>query len=96
MCSGRVAPEFVLQAFAAGADGVLVVGCLDGSCHYKTGNVNARKRMALLKTILTPLGIEPARVHLAGVGSDDPEGLARIVADMVETARRLGPLARNS
>jgi F420-non-reducing hydrogenase iron-sulfur subunit len=95
MCSGRVAPEFVLQAFAAGADGVLVVGCTDGSCHYKTGNVNALKRTALLKATLAPLGIEPDRVRLAGVGADDPKGLARIVAEMVETVRRLGPPPRN-
>ena len=95
MCSGRVAPEFILQAFAAGADGVLVAGCLDGSCHYKNGNVTTLKRMAVLKTVLTPLGIDSERVRRAGIGADDAKGLARVVSDLVETVRRLGPQPRS-
>ena len=95
MCSGRVAPEFILQAFAAGADGVLVIGCLDGNCHYKKGNVIARKRMALLKTILDPLGIHHDRVRIAGIGADDPAGLVQITLEMVETVTRLDSKPRN-
>ena len=37
MCSGRVEPSFVLEALA-GADGVLVLGCHPGECHYLEGN----------------------------------------------------------
>ena len=95
MCSGRVDPEFILRAFAAGADGVLVAGCLDGNCHYKNGNVTALKRMAVLKTVLTPLGIDSERVRRAGIGADDAKGLARVVSDLVETVRRLGPQPRS-
>jgi F420-non-reducing hydrogenase iron-sulfur subunit len=93
MCSGRVDPGFVLQAFAGGADGVLIVGCLAGNCHYITGNNEALKRVALLKAVLDPLGIDAARVHMAGIGAEDPAGLAGIVIQFAEKIRYLGPLA---
>lgn len=92
MCSGRVDPEFVLKSFAAGADGVIILGCPEGSCHYKSGNIQTMKRIELLKTLLAPLGIEPARLHLAWVGADDAAGFVRIVTETTATIRRLGPV----
>jgi len=44
MCSGRVDPSFVLDAFAKGADGVLVGGCHPGDCHYAQGNYKTLRR----------------------------------------------------
>jgi len=35
MCSGRIDPSFVLEAFRDGADGVLIGGCNPGDCHYR-------------------------------------------------------------
>lgn len=92
MCSGRVDPEFVLKAFAAGADGVIVLGCPDGNCHYKSGNLQAMKRIAVLKTLLVSLGIEPLRLHLAWTGADDADGFVRIVIEATGAIRQLGPL----
>jgi F420-non-reducing hydrogenase iron-sulfur subunit len=92
LCSGRVDPEFVLKAFAAGADGVIIIGCPEGSCHYKRGNIETMKRMELLKTLLIPLGIEPDRLRLAWVGADDAAGFAGIVTEMTRATQDLGPL----
>lgn len=92
MCSGRVDPEFVLKAFASGADGVMVIGCPTGNCHYKSGNVHAMKRMIFLNTLLGSLGIEPARLRVAWVGADDGAGFAGIVTETAAAIRRLGPL----
>src|ERR1039458_3513897 len=47
MCSGRVDPQFVLDAFARGADGVLIGGCHPGDCHYQEGNYKTLRRVKL-------------------------------------------------
>lgn len=64
MCSSRVAPELILKALAAGADGVMVVGCHPGGCHYVDGNIKALRRTTLLKQTLVQLGVETERVQV--------------------------------
>src|SRR5574342_1075236 len=58
LCSGRVDPAFVLEAFRSGADGVLIGGCNPGDCHYKEGNYKTMRRAILLFQMLQDLGIE--------------------------------------
>ena len=92
MCSGRVDPSFVLKAFAEGADGVLVCGCHPGDCHYIAGNYKTMRRMAILKRMLPQLGIEEDRFRLAWVSASEGDLFARIVKDMTEKLKTLGPL----
>jgi F420-non-reducing hydrogenase iron-sulfur subunit len=92
MCSGRVDPQFVLEAFHKGADGVLILGCHPGDCHYKEGNINAMKRFALMKNMLRQFGIEDERVRLEWVSASEGERFAQIVSEMVEKVRILGPI----
>jgi len=94
MCTGRVEPSFVLKAFHEGADGVLVAGCHPGGCHYMEGNYKAMRRAALLRRLLTQLGIEPERFRLSWISSSEGEKFATIVGEMVEELKRLGPLGR--
>ncbi len=89
MCSGRVDPQFILQAFQEGADGVIILGCPSGSCHYKTGNAQALKRFKLLETILPPLGVDPRRLRLAWVGAEDAAGFVETVSEMTSALRLL-------
>ena len=93
MCSGRVEPEFILKAFAGGADGVLVLGCHPGDCHYSKGNYKALRRIALLKKTLSQLGIEDERVRLEWVSASEGERYVSIVDEMTEQVRKLGPLS---
>ena len=70
MCTGRLDPTFVVKALRDGADGVLVMGCHPGQCHYEEGNYKAMRRMALLRRTLAQLGVHPDRVQLAlGISS---------------------------
>lgn len=94
MCSGRVDPQFIMQAFADGADGVMVMGCPMESCHYRTGNHQALKRIELLKTLLTPFGIAPERLQLVWVGADDANGFVEHVSRVTQALRSLGPIGR--
>jgi len=94
LCSGRVDPRHVLEAFAAGADGVLILGCRIGECHYRDGNVQALKRVVLLQHVMDSLGIEPERLVLAWVAAGEAERFADVTAEMVQTLQTLGPLRR--
>ncbi len=95
MCSGRVAPVFILKALQLGADGVLVLGCHPGDCHYVEGNYKTLRRMALLRKTLSQLGIEDERVHLDWVSASEGVRFASIVNNMTEKIRALGPLRPN-
>ncbi len=92
MCSGRVDPEFVIQALKEGASGVLILGCHPGDCHYKKGNYKALRRAHLLKKTLKQLGIEEERVRLDWVAAGEGERFAKVANEMAETMKNLGPL----
>jgi F420-non-reducing hydrogenase iron-sulfur subunit len=92
MCSGRVDPVFILEAFKNGADGVLVAGChLPSDCHYLSGNFKASRRIALLRKVLQSLGLEEERLRLEWVSASEGDRFASIVRDMVEQIKKLGP-----
>jgi len=92
MCSGRVDPQFVLDAFAKGADGVLIGGCHPGDCHYQEGNYKALRRFHLMKRLLTEMGIEEDRFRLEWISASEGERVKAVMNDMVEKVRALGPL----
>ncbi len=91
MCSGRVDPVFVLKAFEQGADGVLILGCHPGDCHYVEGNYKTARRVPLLKKMLEQLGIEDGRVRLDWVSAAEGDRFASIVNEMTAKVRDLGP-----
>jgi len=92
MCSGRLDPTFVLKALSSGADGVLITGCHPGECHYIEQNYKALRRVNLLKRILKPMGIDPARVKLVWASAAEGVHLAKEITSFVEEIRALGPL----
>ncbi|MFQ3566955.1 MAG: hydrogenase iron-sulfur subunit [Aggregatilineales bacterium] len=92
MCTGRLDPTFVIQALRQGADGVLVMGCHPGQCHYLEGNYKAMRRMALTRRTLAQLGVHPDRVQLAWASAAQGTLFAETVTAMTETIARLGPL----
>ena len=92
MCSGRVDPAFILEAFKSGADGVLVAGChLPADCHYISGNFKAYRRVTLLKKLLQQFGVEPERLRLEWVSASEGDRFATIIKDMVKEIKKLGP-----
>ena len=91
MCSARVRPEFVLYAFSRGFDGVFILGCHPGECHYSEGNYYTRRRVLLLKEILEFTGIEPERFQLRWVSASEGARFAGTMKRMIECVRDLGP-----
>lgn len=91
MCSGRVDPQLVVEAYRKGADGVLILACHPGDCHYKEGNFRAAQRHRLLRRVLRQFGIEDARCRFDYVSAGEGEKFARLVREMVTELRTLGP-----
>ena len=91
MCSGRIHPALILEAFRNGADGVLVAGCHLGDCHYISGNYKTQNRVLMLKKVLEQLGLEPERLRLEWVSASEGDRFAKVVKDMTEEIKKLGP-----
>jgi len=91
MCSGSLDPTYVLKVLLEGADGVLIGGCHPGECHYISGNLKARRRVAILKSVLQDAGLEPERVWLRWISASEGAYFAETVREMVDHIRALGP-----
>lgn len=92
MCSGRVDPQFILEALAKGADGVLIGGCHPGDCHYVEGNYKMLRRFELLKRLLADMGIEERRVRLEWISAAEGEKVKTVINEMTAQLKQLGPL----
>jgi F420-non-reducing hydrogenase iron-sulfur subunit len=92
MCSGRVDPAFVLKAFQLGADGVVVMGCHLGDCHYQEGNYKTIRRIPFLKRLIERFGIDRRRLRLEWVSASEGDRFAEVVNKFTEEIRSLGPL----
>jgi len=90
-CTGKVDVLHLLRAFEKGADGVYVVGCLEGDCHFTSGNFRARKRVEHVRKILDTVGIGGDRLEMVNLSSSDGPLFAKTAAAMVERITRAGP-----
>jgi F420-non-reducing hydrogenase iron-sulfur subunit len=91
MCTGGVDPIYVVKALLEGADGVLIGGCHPGDCHYQSGNLKARRRIAILRSILEQLGLDPERVWLRWISASEGKRFADTITEMVEVLKEKGP-----
>jgi len=91
MCSARVDPEWILEAFRLGADGVMVAGCHPGDCHYIGGNYRTRRRIALLRSLLGQFGLDKQRLELAWISAGESEKFAVTVNSFIDKIVELGP-----
>jgi coenzyme F420-reducing hydrogenase delta subunit len=90
-CTGRVDILHLLKAFEGGADVVFVAGCLEGECHYLSGNIQARKRVAKVKKDFEQMGFDPNRLEMFNLSSSEGPRFAAIANEMAERAFKLGP-----
>ena len=91
MCSGMVHPNLVINALTKGADGVLMCGCHPGDCHYLEGNLKAEARAEAIDLMLMDFGLEPERFRLEWVSASEGDKFAKVVTEMVEQLKQLGP-----
>jgi len=90
-CTGKVDVLYILRAFEKGADGVYVVGCLEGDCHFNNGNFRARKRVEQAQKILEAIGVGGERAQIYNLSSSEASRFVEIAVEMDERIRKLGP-----
>jgi len=91
MCSARVDPAWIMEAFRLGADGVMVAGCHPGDCHYIGGNYRTRRRIAMLRSLLKQFGLHSDRLHLAWISAGEAEKFATTINGFIDNIIELGP-----
>jgi len=91
MCVGRIDPAIVLETFAKGADGVLVIGCHPPDCHYIEGNLQAERKIKMLKKLISLTGLKPERLRLEWAYASEIERFAKIIDDFRNQVTALGP-----
>jgi coenzyme F420-reducing hydrogenase delta subunit len=92
-CTGKVDPLYVMKALQDGADGVLIAGCLEGDCHFKSGNIKASRRTAYIKELIEEIGIEKSRVAMVMMSAGMGKQFAQIVTEFADKIRALGPIS---
>ena len=90
-CTGKVDILHILRAFEKGVDGVYAVGCMEGDCHFDSGNFRARKRVEQAQKILETIGVGGERVRMYNLSSSEGPRFAEIAVEMDERIRNLGP-----
>jgi F420-non-reducing hydrogenase iron-sulfur subunit len=90
MCSGRIDPIIPLEVFMRGADGILVLGCHPGDCHYVEGNLYEERKIKMLKMLIALTGLEPERLKLEWVSASEGQRFAQVVTEFTEQIKKLG------
>lgn len=94
-CTGRIDESLLLNAFENGADGVMVIGCLEGDCHYLSGNIRARARVNRVSEILESINIGPDRIKMFNLSAGEGSKFAQYANEFVEEISALGPSSIN-
>ena len=92
MCSSRVEPIFILRAFNNGIDGVLIIGCHMGDCHYMKGFEYTQNRMDHMKRLIKCIGIEAERLQLHSISASEGRQFSELIKEFTETIIELGEL----
>ena len=87
MCSGRVDPVLIFESLKQGIDGVAVLGCHPGDCHYQTGNYEAENKMKMTADVLKKIGIEHDRLYLDWVSAAEGKRFSEIVTTFTDQIR---------
>jgi F420-non-reducing hydrogenase iron-sulfur subunit len=94
LCASMVEPSHLQEAFADGADGVLVCGCLVGNCLNSNENPDVLKSIHDASMAIQEIGVSPDRIRREWVCLPGGETYEGALADFVEVIRSHGPLER--
>ncbi|MFZ1985503.1 MAG: hydrogenase iron-sulfur subunit [Desulfatitalea sp.] len=90
-CSSMVKDVYLMRAFEAGADAVVVLVCAEGACRYVEGNLRAKKRVKWVKALLDEIGMDGRRLALFNVAAGDTQTAERFIQEALSVATALGP-----
>ncbi|MGQ9920082.1 MAG: hydrogenase iron-sulfur subunit, partial [Desulfobacca sp.] len=88
-CAGKVDPNYLLQAFNAGAAGVMVMGCPKDNCKSQHGNLCAQWAVEQVQGMLAEAGIEPERLLYQSLAANAPGDFVAAVDTLMANLQRL-------
>ncbi len=88
-CLSRVHLGLILKAFELGADGVMLLGCERGRCHYGMDSQGVVQECQKGRAILTLMGIGQERLALTPVAPGDGPGFVQRVNDFISLLDRM-------
>ena len=91
-CSGMTKDIFMLKAFEAGADGVIVLVCPKERCRYAEGSARAKKRVQKTREILEEIDIEGHRIVILDSRPNKPADTEKSIREAAEKIHDSGPL----
>ena len=91
MCGGRVDPQFILDAFKRGVDGVIISHCHPGDWHYVDGNYKTIRKIPLIHLYLKQYGINPKRLKFVYISASEGAELTKYIHKFVQELEELGP-----
>jgi coenzyme F420-reducing hydrogenase delta subunit len=90
-CSGRIDSLHLMRALESGADKVYVITCPEGACHYREGNMRARKRVAYTQGLIEEIGLEGERLELIMAPAGLPVNIDELARDLLSSEATTGP-----
>jgi F420-non-reducing hydrogenase iron-sulfur subunit len=90
-CSSMVKDVYILRAFEAGADAVVVLTCPEGACRYVEGNLRAKKRVQWVQALLDEIGLGAGRLALYNLSIGDTDGYQTMIQEVRNEVASLGP-----
>lgn len=91
-CSARVERDLILEAIQNRIDGIIVLACNIGNCHYMDGNKRAKIRVESTARFVRNIGVNPDRIQFQEIRASEADKLAEKLTDFVEKIKELGPL----
>ena len=92
MCTGRMDPAAVARAFKKGLDGLMVVGCYFGDCHYISGNYQAQAKIDITRKLLEYIGVNKERLVFRQCSSGEASVFVELVSEFDAKIKELGPI----
>ena len=90
-CTGKLEMEHILEAFEKGIDGILIVGCLEGGCHFVEGNLRARKRTDRIRSILDEIGLGAERLKMVNLSDAMASAFVQHMQEAMDNHQDSGP-----
>jgi biotin operon repressor len=85
-------PAIVADSFKKGLDGLIVIGCYFGDCHYISGNHQAKAKIDMTRKLLKHIGVNEERLVFSQCSSGEASVFVDIVTRFDENIKALGPI----
>ena len=69
----------------------MIMGCLEGNCHFVNGNFRARARVKRVHDILEKIHIGAGRIRMFNLSAGEGAKFAAFVSEFVTEIQELGP-----